>query len=260
MPTLVHLADLNDAEKIKRNGIKIHRYRRGIFCMPVTPDFYVTHQWIRELRRRGVRTYVGVYFKLPDDEPVYAGKYFEEHKPMALAEAIRELNSLNDPLGYQVIVERKILPAEIVRIKKLPQIVGWRVSPDAKGSQPCGCRFCQLGRIKGSRIVERFSIDEKLLPYNEIISQLKQENDEDAILRLLDQVRQKTRHRDPAELLFLLEKNLATVDKEFAYVLGVYKHKNVRLVAEKLLESSDEYTRENATEILEKLASTTTAH
>lgn len=257
MPTLVHLADLNDAEKIKRNGIKIHRYRRGVYCMPVTPNFYVSHQWVRELRRSGVKTYVGVYFKLPDDEPVYAGKYFEGHKPMALAEAIRELNSLSDALGYEVIVGRKILPAEILRVKNLPQIVGWRVSPDAKGSQPCGCRFCQLGRIKGSRISERFSIDEKLLPYNEIVSQLKRENDEDAILRLLDQVRQKTRHRDPTELFFLLKKNSAAVDKEFAYVLGRFKHKNVRLVAEKLLESSDEYTRENAAEVLEKLDSTT---
>jgi len=47
--------------------------------------------------------------------------------------------------GYEVIVPRKINAGEIHRIRKLPQVVGWRYYPDAHGKRPCGCPFCQRG-------------------------------------------------------------------------------------------------------------------
>lgn len=254
MPTLLHLTDLNDVASIKRNGIKIRKYRRGIYCVPVTPNFYASHQWLREMRRTGIKTIVGVYFKLRDDEPVHAGKYFEEHRPMTLGEAIRHFHSLKDPLGYEIIVERKILPAELLRIKRLPQIIGWRVKPDAKGKEPCGCKFCNQGRIKSTKIVERFSTDPKPLPFKEIVSQLKREHDKDKIIALLDQLSSKKRHQDPTELLFLLGRKSVWIDQELSYRLSGFKHRNVKLVAEMFLASNDALTREYAAKVLEQIS------
>ncbi|GGF26991.1 hypothetical protein [Hymenobacter cavernae] len=75
MPTLIHLADEKETKRIIRGGIKGGKYQKGVFFMPLTSDFFVSHQWLRELRRSGVQSYVGIYFKLPDEEEVWFGEY-----------------------------------------------------------------------------------------------------------------------------------------------------------------------------------------
>ena len=79
MPTLVHLASEREASSIKKNGIKIGKHRQGIYCMPILQNFYLSHQWLRELKRRGINTFVGVYFKLDSKTKVYAGRYNQDH-------------------------------------------------------------------------------------------------------------------------------------------------------------------------------------
>src|ERR1700722_19315645 len=113
MPILVHLADERAGASIKRSGIKIGKGREGIFCMPVLPNFYVSHQWLRELKRNGARTFIGIYFRLDTKTLVYAGKYNEPHRQIELGVAIKEIMTLEDPLGYELIVARKIEPKEI---------------------------------------------------------------------------------------------------------------------------------------------------
>ena len=113
MPTLVHLADMKEIASIRRNGIKTSKWRGGIFCMPVTPNFYVSHQWLRELKRGGARTLCAVYFRLPSEEIVFAGRYNAEHRETPLSEAMQEFNEDNQQLGYELIIPRKILPKEI---------------------------------------------------------------------------------------------------------------------------------------------------
>jgi hypothetical protein len=157
MPTLVHLADEREAQKILKAGIKIGKYRQGIYCMPVLQNFYVTHQWLRELKRRGVKTYVGIYFKVDSSQLVFAGHYNENHKHITLGEAIKDIMSLKDPLGYELIIDRKIEPAEITKIKNLPQNVGWRYSPNAKDKKPCTCEFCMKSEIKANRTRRRLN-------------------------------------------------------------------------------------------------------
>ena len=51
----------------------------------------------------------------------------------------------SSPEGFEVIVPRVIAPSEIVRVKALPQIVGWRYRPGANGSPPCICMCCERG-------------------------------------------------------------------------------------------------------------------
>jgi hypothetical protein len=53
MPLLVHLTPEKYVARIVRNGI---RTGRGVYCLPVLPSYYVSHQWLRELKRRGQRT------------------------------------------------------------------------------------------------------------------------------------------------------------------------------------------------------------
>jgi hypothetical protein len=157
MPTLVHLADERNAKKIIKNGIKTGRYGIGVYCMPVLQNFYVSHQWLRELKSSGANTYVGVYFKLPSAEMVFAGKYGKTHRHITLGEAIKEIMSLEDPLGYELIIDRKILPEEISKVTHLPQNVGWRYFPYSHNKKPCNCEYCLRGTIKGKRTFKRLN-------------------------------------------------------------------------------------------------------
>lgn len=157
MPILVHLADERDTRSILKTGIKPGKYRSGIYCMPVLPNFYVTHQWLRELKRNGVKTYIDVYFRIPSSQMVFAGKYNKAHKHITLGEAIKEIMSMHDPLGYELIIDRKILPAEIKRTRNLPQVTGWRYKPASKGTKPCTCDYCIKGSIKANKTRERLN-------------------------------------------------------------------------------------------------------
>src|ERR1051326_4315373 len=112
MPRFVHIADERDSAAIRRAGLKLPRSAarpssgdlppRGVFALPVTPNFLVSHQWVRELKRRGFRVAVGVYFRVPADELVWAGKYNEAKVRMSAAKAAAQLWR-EETLGFEVI-------------------------------------------------------------------------------------------------------------------------------------------------------------
>jgi hypothetical protein len=56
-----------------------------------------------------------------------------------------------------VIVPRRIEAREIQRIRALPQVVGWRYHPGAKGTRPCACSYCTRGDYGARRLRERLS-------------------------------------------------------------------------------------------------------
>lgn len=68
MAMFVHIAPENRAKAILRAGIRPDRrwidHGKAVYAVPVTPNFFRTHQWLREMKRRGQRTLVGVYFRL----------------------------------------------------------------------------------------------------------------------------------------------------------------------------------------------------
>ena len=174
MPVFVHLTSERNLPSIRREGIGLIKkmYRpRGVYALPVTDNFYLSHQWLRELRRAGGGTIVGVYFRLPRDEPVEVGHYTSLHLPMSAAEAVALMMEAGDrdpaaaraadsaakavqrgralpssPEGFEVIVPRRIAPKEIIRVKALPQLVGWRYRPGAHGQPPCACICCERGQ------------------------------------------------------------------------------------------------------------------
>jgi len=152
MPIMLHLADARNGKRILRVGIKGHAHQlwhngrllalpKAVYCLPVMPDFYASHQWLRELKRQGVRTILGSYFRLPDDEPVWLGHYGREHQQVSAAEASKLISTAADPLGYEVVVPRSIQRGELQRLRNLPQVVGWRFYPKAHDQLPLRTRI-----------------------------------------------------------------------------------------------------------------------
>ena len=160
MAMFVHLSPESRVSNIRRNGIsrlrKLANGQRGVFAMPVTRNFYVSHQWLRELKRKGGGSIAGVYFRIDDDEVVSIGHYNQAHQQMTAAEAVGAVMSTPSPEGFEVIIGRKILASEIHRVRELPQIVGWRYYPTSHGKKPCGCPFCQRGEYGGRKLRDEY--------------------------------------------------------------------------------------------------------
>jgi hypothetical protein len=161
MPMFVHLAPESRIALIRRNGIRRLRkpaagHPGGIFAVPITRNFYVSHQWLRELKRRGQGAIAGVYFRIPDGESVWVGHYGQVHREMSAAEAMAEFMRAENPEGWEVIIPRRIVAKEVHRIRYLPQVVGWRYFPGAKGKAPfCTCTYCTRGEYGAARLRTR---------------------------------------------------------------------------------------------------------
>ncbi len=165
MAMLVHLTPEKNLASIRRTGLKTTTgpsgYPDGVFAQAVTPNFFVSHQWLRELKRGGQRTLCAVYFRVPDDEAVWIGHYNQAPVQVSAAEAVGIMLHATNTLGYQIYIPRKITAKEINRLVHLPQTVGWRYFPDAHGQPPCGCPIClRKGEIKSRSIREQWAADE----------------------------------------------------------------------------------------------------
>jgi hypothetical protein len=161
MAMFVHLALESQVAKIRRNGIR--RLRKatgalpgGVFAVPMTRNFYVSHQWLRELKRRNRGPIAAVYFRVPDDQQVLVGHYNQAHRWMSASQAVGEFTSAEDANGWEVVIPRRVDASEIHRVRRVPQIVGWRFHPFAKGKPPfCTCKFCTRGDFGARRLRER---------------------------------------------------------------------------------------------------------
>ena len=157
---LVHLTPEKYLARIRRTGISAtsrHGWGcRGVYAMPILPSFVTSHQWLRELRRRGSGTMVAVDFVIDDTEAVLVGHFTAPHTTMPVAAAAALIRAAESPFGYEIVVPRRIAPAEIAKVRAVPQLVGWRVSPRAKGQQPCGCPVCATGGYGDAKIRRRY--------------------------------------------------------------------------------------------------------
>jgi hypothetical protein len=143
---------------IRRNGVRRLRRARGdfpggVFAVPVTRNFFISHQWLRELKRRNRGPIAGVYFRIPDHERVWVGHYGQGHQWMSAAGAVAVFMAADDRQGWEVVIPRRIDATEIHRTRRLAQVVGWRYFPRAKGKPPfCTCRFCTRGEYGSRRL------------------------------------------------------------------------------------------------------------
>jgi hypothetical protein len=160
MPMFVHLTPEKNVKAILRNGVSRLRKRsgqpHGVFAMPVTRNYFVSHQWLRELRRRGTGSIAGVYFRIPDEQLVWVGHYNQSHRRMTAAEAASLMSGAENREGYEVIIPRRVEKTEVTRVKLLPQVVGWRYYPGAHGRKPCGCPYCQRGNYGARRLRDEY--------------------------------------------------------------------------------------------------------
>ncbi|MBV8685849.1 MAG: hypothetical protein JOZ90_08675 [Alphaproteobacteria bacterium] len=183
MPVFVHLASHRDLPAIRRGGIALVKRRgvraRAVYALPVTRNFNLSHQWLRELRRHGGGFMLGIYFRLPPDEPVELGHYHLPHRTVSAAEAVALMLAAEgrdpaaaraadaasgavqrgralpaSPEGYEVLIPRAIARSEILRVKALPQVAGWRYRPGAHGRPPVACLRGERGAW-GLRRLER---------------------------------------------------------------------------------------------------------
>lgn len=127
--------------------------------MPVTDNHLVTHQWIRELRRTRKVPKIAVQFRVPDKENVKLGRYGPDKMTVKASEAIGIVSKHEASFGLEVILPRKVQPKEILKFYTPPKVTGWRYWPDAKGTKPCPCPYCQRGLPYSRRIREQFNDD-----------------------------------------------------------------------------------------------------
>jgi hypothetical protein len=254
MSTLVHITDEKNSARIRRSGIALGRFRRVVFFMPVVQDHFISHQWLRELRRGGARVLVGVYFRLPPEEIVWAGKYNDPHRQMPLGLAIRELNALPDPLGFEIFVDKKIEASAIAKIRHLPQKIGWRYQPHAHGKRPCGCPAClPRGSFNAKGIRERYGVEPPPIPYETLKTTLAKSCDPDSLLECLCHLRAKRRKADPAFLERLMSIDDAELQEDLAITLGHFMHDNSKRMLLALCEHESAGVKEAAAESLFQL-------
>ena len=163
MPQLIHLTDERLLKRIAKAGIRRTKWGQNVRCVYATPvltNFQVSHQWLRELKSRGIRTIGAVQFKISDDEEVFVGRYNEQPLKLTAAQAVKLFMEHASGLGLQILVLRRIEPDEITRCYVPPQLVGWRYHPDAHGKPPfCGCDYCQRGLIKSRKLREKYAAE-----------------------------------------------------------------------------------------------------
>jgi len=165
MTQFIHLADSRVISSITCSGIAATKLRapihlgasipQGVFCVPVIPDFYRTHQWLRELRRRGVRSFHAVQFTLKAEAMVWVGRFNRDHINVTATEAAGIFMHHESGLGLQVVVPHRIPAVAISRIYGLRQVTGWRFYPEAKGKPPfCRCAYCNRGLINARKVID----------------------------------------------------------------------------------------------------------
>jgi hypothetical protein len=159
MAILMHLTPEKDADRIVRRGLRASRLagppHRGLFCIPLLPNYFASHQWLRELRRRGARTFVAIDFRVRATEPVYVGHYGHEHVATTVGRAVRVLQEQADPRGWELILPRSVDADEIVNVRAVSRVVGWRYYPGAHGPKPCACDYCTKGLFGSRRLRQR---------------------------------------------------------------------------------------------------------
>lgn len=166
MAILVHLTSAKLQRRILRAGIRPEARilgAPGVFAMPLTPNYVMSHQWTRELRKWGRGRILAVYFRVPDDEPVMVGPYNRPHEEMTAAEAAATIMRLgHSALGYEVIIPHSIAPEAVMRTRLISSRIGWRHYPDAHGQRPCGCPACLArGEYNSHRLRQTYERDQR---------------------------------------------------------------------------------------------------
>lgn len=250
MAKLIHITAAENEKKILNGGIKTNEWGL-VFFMPLLPNYLISHQWARELKRFGTKNFIAFEFKMPNDELVWFGKYSKQHEHIPLNQAIQTLKDQADQLGMEFYVERKIEAKDITRIKPIPKPMGWRYQPHAHGLKPCPCPMrIQAGGYKTNALKER---PEPVMSKNEAKKIIAESHDEDALCAAISRLKGKWKRYSPIYLKHLL-------DSEHDFVLWaltdlIYEHLHPKSIEylKTLAQHPDEFVREDSIELLKNL-------
>lgn len=250
----VHLTAEKNVRHILRNGIKAMPLRaggKGVFCMPVLPNYYASHQWLRELKRRQA-TMVAVDFRLPAREMVLVGHFSAPHAEVSISEAARVIMSAEDPLGYEILLPRSVESDEIHKVRSVSQVIGWRYSPKAKGQRPfCTCMCCIRGDYGANSLRKRFGTpDSQPVSKQQALEVLRKGDDLSKMRDVLYGCFGGKRRNNPEELEFLLEFPSPEVQEALAYALRFYRGKRAFSMLLQLAQNETEQVRLVARESL----------
>lgn len=143
MAIFIHFTPETSRASIRRSGLRPGRGMRGIYAVPATPNFYASHQWLRELKRCHQRnSLLAVYFRVEGDRPALFGPYGGPHAIGTADMAVAALMHAEDPLGFETILAGRVSTSQITRIARINPSTGWRFFPKAKGRKPCSCPMC----------------------------------------------------------------------------------------------------------------------
>jgi hypothetical protein len=238
MAEFVHVTTAEAAQRIERSGIAARSHGRtggrGVYCMPVLPSFTLTYQWVRELRRWHPGVLVAVQLRLPDGQPVTVGRYGTPPVAVTAAQAVAAVREVDDPRGWEVFVPRAVTAAEVRRVRRLPQGVGWRYLPAAHGRRPCACPACvPRGGYGAARLRRRFPYDQPPRPKSELMAKLATVATADEIIEVLGELG-RARRGGAEELAYLAGHPDPLVRDTLASVLRVYRGRQTRRLRERL--------------------------
>jgi hypothetical protein len=274
MPILVHLTSHKNVSKIMRSGIigvKRNVYcefegqqlnkelKKAVYCMPILQNYYISHQWLRELKRGGQKNFVGIYFRIESEQLVWVGRYNQPHIQLTVNEAIAIIMNTPKPQGYEIIIPRAINSSEIHKVKHLPQVLGWRYCPKAHSNKPtCACPMCiPIGSIKSNKLRERLEPPEKSQNYAELIAALKEAIASDWIRKILFNIDSTVRggnRKNANDLEFLLAHPNVEIIEALASTLGAYKGKNaINMLLKLCSHECDNIRKASATSLLDIL-------
>lgn len=232
MTRLVHISRQRDAARFTRAGISARSRgwagERGVYTMAVLPDFTLTHQWVRELRRWHPGVLVAIDLRIPDDEPVTVGRYGREPRRRTAAEAAGILRELPDPRGHEIFVPRAITAAEVRGVRTVPQGIGWRYVPGAHGTRPCTCPACVAPGTPGSaRLLRRIPYDDPPPTKPQLMAALRAATTPDEITDALYALAGR-RRGGAEELAYLADHPDPEVREALHYTLGYYRGQAAR--------------------------------
>ncbi|MEU4242189.1 HEAT repeat domain-containing protein [Actinoplanes sp. NPDC026619] len=244
MAEFVHITTVRAARGIERSGVAARSHGRaggvGVYCAPVLPSFTLTYQWVRELRRSHPGVLVAVHLRVPDDEPVTAGRYHEPPRAVTAAQAVATARGLDDPRGYEVFVARAVGPGELRRVRDVPQGIGWRYLPGAHGRRPCPCPGClSSGAYQVARLRRRFPDRPPPAPKDELMARLRAAATADEIIEVLCELG-RGRRGGAEELAYLADHPDLHVRWTLESVLTSYRGPVARRLRERLERESAE--------------------
>ena len=256
----LHLAPAAKERAIRRSGLAGGRasfadeagvaivLARAVYAMPVVPDFWTSHQWTRELRRRNGERLVAVHFRLADEELVHVGRFAQPHRLVAAAAAARWV--MDNPDGAEVVVPRSVTRREVVAVREAPQLVGWVQSPDEKDPFGCVCAGCLapgspdlMRRVRGAfrdglDRVRRAGDDENALV--------------DGLSRLQMPLERARGRIAPAPVLAYARSPSVRARRQVAWLLGFFRARQVEETLLALAGDGDEEVRDSAIDSLRR--------